>query len=139
MIEWPDLPQLQTINLGDDSFDTTNSFEINNLPLLQSIHITERRFYWTSSLSLKGIVNNWLIEWIDLPLLQTIILDYEAFGYVQSVMFESNCISGLMNQIYPNFNPFNLVNMLLLVIGVRVESRWMGTTRIHWQWRVRMS
>ena len=84
----------------------------------------------------------WLIEWFDytdLPQLQSVKLGAWAFRYVHSVVFESDWMNELMIQICLNYNPFNLVNGLLLVIGVMVERRLAlhpTTSRTHWQWEV---
>ena len=63
------------------------------------------------------------IEFIDLPQLQSVNLARAAFYDVHSVVFESDRMDGLMIQIYLNYNPFNLINMLLLVIVVMIEGR----------------
>ena len=48
-------------------------------------------------------------EFTDLPQLQSVKLDIGAFNRVQSVVFESDGMDGLMIQICLNYNPFNLV------------------------------
>ena len=68
---------------------------------------------------------DWL-EVTDLPQLQSVVLDNAVFCYVHSVVFESDGMDGLMNQICRNYNPFNLVNIPFGVIGV-VEMR----SRMH--------
>ena len=86
----------------------------------------------------------WLIEWIDwidLPQLQSVKLNGFAFPYCQSVVFESDWLNGLMIQICQNYNPFNLVIRLFMVMIVIIERRLAinpTTTRTHWQWRVRL-
>ena len=73
-------------------------------------------------------------EFIDLPQLQSVYLGYYAFDYVHSVVFESDGMDGLMIQICLNYNPFNLVNGLLIVINVMIERRSTlnpTTTRTH--------
>ena len=73
-------------------------------------------------------------EFTDLPQLQSVILGHEAFEYVHSIVFESDGMDGLMIQICLNYNPFDLVNMLYLVIGVMIEKRLIlnpTTTRTH--------
>ena len=62
-------------------------------------------------------------EFIDLPQLQSVKLGNDAFEYVHSVVFESDRMDGLMIQICLNYNPFNLVDMLLVVMLVMIERR----------------
>ena len=62
-------------------------------------------------------------EFTDLPQLQSVKLGSYAFYYVQSAVFESDRMDGLMIQICLNYNPFNLVEVLLKVIGVMIERR----------------
>ena len=62
-------------------------------------------------------------EFTDLPQLQSLKLGSEAFDYVQSVVFESDGMEGLMIQICINYNPFNLVIVLFMVIIVMIERR----------------
>ena len=62
-------------------------------------------------------------EFTDLPQLQSIILGRSAFDFVHSVVFESDRMDGLMIQICLNYNPFNLVVGLLLVMIVMIERR----------------
>ena len=73
-------------------------------------------------------------EFTDLPQLQSVELDVGVFDYVQSAVFESDGMNGLMIQICLNYNPFNLVNLLFKVIGVMIERRFAEnptTTRTH--------
>ena len=65
---------------------------------------------------------DWL-EVTDLPQLQSVKLGYSAFKRVQSIVFESDGMDGLMIQICLNYNPFNLVVELLMVINVMIERR----------------
>ena len=73
-------------------------------------------------------------EFTDLPQLQSVKLGYAAFQYVQSIVFESNGMEGLIIQICLNYNPFNLVVGLLMVMVVMIERRLAmnpTTTRTH--------
>ena len=73
-------------------------------------------------------------EFTDLPQLQSVKLGYAAFQYVQSIVFESNGMEGLIIQICLNYNPFDLVIMLLMVMVVMIERRLAmnpTTTRTH--------
>ena len=73
-------------------------------------------------------------EFIDLPQLQSVTLGRAVFYYVQSAVFESDGMDELMIQICLNYNPFNLLEVLLQVIGVIIEKRFAGhptTTRTH--------
>ena len=73
-------------------------------------------------------------EFTDLPQLQSIKLGYGAFNRVQSVVFKSDRMDGLMIQICLNYNPFNLIIMLCQVIRVIIEGRLTihpTTTRTH--------
>ena len=62
-------------------------------------------------------------EFTDLPQLQSVKLSYGAFEYVHSIVFESDRMDGLMIQICLNYNPFNLVEVLFMVINVLNEGR----------------
>ena len=73
-------------------------------------------------------------EFTDLPQLQSVKLGNGAFIHVQSVVFESDGMDGLMIQICLNYNPFNLVIMLLMVMMMMIERRlseYPTTGRIH--------
>ena len=73
-------------------------------------------------------------EFTDLPQLQSVKLGYAAFNDVHSIVFESDRMDGLMIQICLNYNPFNLVDGLLMVIMVMIERRFAGhptNTRTH--------
>ena len=62
-------------------------------------------------------------EFTDLPQLQSIKLCNGAFGYVHSIVFESGRMDGLMIQICLNYNPFNLIGRLFVVMMVMIERR----------------
>ena len=73
-------------------------------------------------------------EFTDLPQLQSVKLGEAAFNRVHSVVFESDRMDGLMIQICLNYNPFNLVEVLFMVIVVMIERRLVmnpTTTRTH--------
>ena len=73
-------------------------------------------------------------EFTDLPQLQSVKLVDYAFNRVHTVVFESDRMDGLMIQICLNYNPFNLVEVLLMVMIVMIERRFAGhptTTRTH--------
>ena len=73
-------------------------------------------------------------EFTDLPQLQSVKLGYWAFIVVHTVVFESNGMEGLIIQICLNYNPFNLVVGLLMVMNVMIERRSVmnpTTTRTH--------
>ena len=53
-------PKLISIQIGDRAFNDYHSFELNNLPSLQSIDIGQWCFYWVPLFSLTG-----LIEWME--------------------------------------------------------------------------
>ena len=48
--------KLEFIHIGDYSLGDYHSFELNNLPSLQSIDIGEYCFYWSPSFSLTGLI-----------------------------------------------------------------------------------
>ena len=50
-------PKLKSIQIGDYSFYDYHSFELNDLPSLQSIDITERCFEYAPSFSLTGLID----------------------------------------------------------------------------------
>ena len=50
-------PKLKSIQIGYASFVDYHSFELNNLPSLQSINITENCFKWSPSFSLTGLID----------------------------------------------------------------------------------
>ena len=62
-------------------------------------------------------------EFTDLPQLQSVKLSKYAFRFVHSAVFASDGMDGLMIQICLNYNPFNLVVELLMVINVMIERR----------------
>ena len=62
-------------------------------------------------------------EFTDLPQLQSLTLGSYAFYYVHTVVFESDRMDGLMIQICLNYNPFNLIMKLLMVMVVIIERR----------------
>ena len=62
-------------------------------------------------------------EWTDLPQLQSVKLVDYAFNRVHTVVFESDRMDGLMIQICLNYNPFDLVVVLFVVILVMIERR----------------
>ena len=73
-------------------------------------------------------------EFTDLPQLQSVKLVDWAFRDVHYIVFESDGMDGLMIQICLNYNPFNLVNLLFMVIIVMIERRFTlhpTTTRTH--------
>ena len=73
-------------------------------------------------------------EFTDLPQLQSVNLGECAFVYVHSVVFESDRMDGLMIQICLNYNPFNLVDGLFVVMLVMIERRLVlnpTSTRTH--------
>ena len=73
-------------------------------------------------------------EFTDLPQLQSVKLGDHAFAFVQSAVFESDRMDGLMIQIYLNYNPFYLMNMLFVVMIVMIDGRLAlnpTTTRTH--------
>ena len=73
-------------------------------------------------------------EVTDLPQLQSVKLGWYAFLFFHSVVFESDRMDGLMIQICLNYNPFNLMYMLLKVMVVMIERRLAmnpTTTRTH--------
>ena len=61
-------------------------------------------------------------EFTDLPQLQSVIFGRLAFAFVHSVVFESDRMDGLMIQICPNYNPFDLVIVLFMVMIVMIEG-----------------
>ena len=73
-------------------------------------------------------------EFTDLPQLQSVNLSKAAFHRVQSAVFESDRMDGMMIQICLNYNPFYLMDVLLMVIMVVIERRLAmnpTTTRTH--------
>ena len=73
-------------------------------------------------------------EFTDLPQLQSVKLGDAVFNRVHTVVFESDRMDGLMIQICLNYNPFNLVVELFMVMVVMIERRLTlnsTTTRTH--------
>ena len=67
----------------------------------------------------------WLIDWsqrTDLPCLQSVKLGSGAFQNCQSIVFESDCVDGLMIQICQNSNRLSLANRLFGVMMTRIEN-----------------
>ena len=50
-------PKLKSIQIGNESCEDYHSFELNNLPSLQTIDITERCFRYAPSFSLTGLID----------------------------------------------------------------------------------
>ena len=50
-------PKLKTLQIGDWSFSDYHSFELNNLPSLQSIEMSNYCFYYALSLSLTSMTD----------------------------------------------------------------------------------
>ena len=53
-------PKLKYIEIGYESFSDYHSFELNNLPSLQSIDMGKWCFYWAPSFSLTGLIDGFL-------------------------------------------------------------------------------
>ena len=74
-------------------------------------------------------------EFTDLPQLKSVRFDHSTFNRVHSVVFESDRMDGLMIQICLNYNPFDLVVLLLKVIFVMMIERRLAinplTSRTH--------
>ena len=70
-------------------------------------------------------------EFTDLPQLQSVRLGEAAFDYVHSIVFESDGMDGLMIQICLNYNPFNLVVGLSVVMIEKRLAMNPTTTRTH--------
>ena len=83
-----DLPQLQSVKLGDYAFQNTKSFEVSILPSLQSIDIGQNCFYSASSYSLIGM--NECTNWgIGISQLQSVRLGNEAFRLTTSIQLSN--------------------------------------------------
>ena len=143
IIEFPfnRFQSLKSLVIGNCIFWEVTCFELSNFPTLQSIDIGGSCFYEASYFSLTGSIDR--MEWYaDLPQLQSVKLGDAAFNRVHSVVFESDWMNGLMIQICPNYNPFNLVHLLFMVMRVMIDSRLAmnpSTTRTHWQCEVRLN
>ena len=122
--------ELDSIPLGVEDlwigrFDTTGitEFSFKRFQSLQSLVIGNGIFWEATSFELS-----------NLPQLQSVKLGMCAFAYVHSAVFESDGMSGLMIQIYQNYNLLTLVSMLLMVMLVMIERRLAKhptTTRTH--------
>ena len=149
------------ISFGDKSPSST-SHVVRNRIMLESIPLDVEdlwigcfdtsgltEFSFDRYLSLKSLVlgsntfwNVTQFELNGLPQLQSVKLGECAFAYVQSIVFESDWMDGLMIQICLNYNPFNLVVVLFKVILVKIERRLVinpTTSRTHWQCEVRLN
>ena len=62
-------------------------------------------------------------EFTDIPQLQSVNLSIAAFNRVHTVVFESDRMDGLMIQICLNYNPFDLIMVLFMVMVVMIERR----------------
>ena len=141
LLRLSDYSRLKRIVIGEKCFQDNHSFELNNLPSLQSIVISKDSFFFVPLFSLTSTIH-WVSSFTDLPELQSVKLDNYAFRYVHSVVFESDWMNGLMIQICQNYNPFNFNGMLLKVIVVMIERQLRmnpTTSRTHWQWKVRLN
>ena len=85
------------------------------------------------------------MDWFEftyLPQLQSVRFSSYAFNRLHSVVFESDWMDGLMIQICLNYNPFDLVVGLFVVILVMIEKRLAmnpTTTGTHLQCEVRLN
>ena len=70
-------------------------------------------------------------EFTDLPQLKSVRFDHSTFNRVHSVVFESDRMDGLMIQICLNYNPFNLVVGLSVVMIEKRLAMNPTTTRTH--------
>ena len=73
-------------------------------------------------------------EFTDLPQLQSVKLGNAAFYNVHSAVFESDIMDVLMIQICQCYNPFDLLQVLFVVMIVLIEGRLAinpTTTRTH--------
>ena len=70
-------------------------------------------------------------EFTDLPQLQSVNLSIAAFNRVHSVVFESDRMDGLMIQICLNYNPFDLIHGLFMVMIERRLALNPTTSRTH--------
>ena len=114
-----DLPQLQSVKLGDYAFQNTKSFEVSILPSLQSIDIGQNCFYSALSFSLIG--NGECIHWgIGLPRLQSIKLNNNVFQNTKS--FEMSNLTSLQS-IDIGQNCFYSASSFSLIGGVKF---------VHW-------
>ena len=75
-----DLPQLQSVIIGDWAFDEARQFEMIKLPSLQTIVFGWGSFNYAGSLSLRG-TNEWLKWRIDFPQLQSVKVGDDAFEH----------------------------------------------------------
>ena len=149
------------ISFGDKSPSST-SHVVRNRIMLESIPLDVEdlwigcfdtsgltEFSFDRYLSLKSLVlgsntlwNVTQFELNGLPQLQSVILGDVAFAYVHSIVFESDWMDGLMIQICRNYNPFNLLEVLFMVMVVMIERRlaiYPTTSRTHWQCEVRLN
>ena len=70
-------------------------------------------------------------EFTDLPQLQSVRLGEAAFDFVHSIVFESDRMDGLIIQICLNYNPFNLIVGLFVVMSERRLTLNPTNTRTH--------
>ena len=70
-------------------------------------------------------------EFTDLPQLQSVKLGEAAFDRVHSAVFESDGMDGLMIQICLNYNPFNWVVGLSVVMIEKRLAMNPTNTRTH--------
>ena len=108
IIEWMkweiDLPLLQSVKLGNEAFQYTESFAMSNLTSLVSTEFGKYCFVSASSFSLTGIIE-WMKWEIDLPLLQSVKLGNEAFQYT-----ESFAMSNLTSLVSTEFGKYCFVS-----------------------------
>ena len=110
---------LESIKIGEYSFsDFGGQFELENLPMLQSIEIgtigVKSFNFCDCSFILKGLLCFLRFD-LDLPSLTTITLGDIAFGYAVLMAIEGNAaLYCLRLQIYLCYSLLILVNVLLL-------------------------
>ena len=128
IIEWIrweiDLPQLQSVKMGDKAFSSTGSFAMSNLTSLQSIEFGQRCFSSASSFSLIGMIE-WMKWEIDLPLLQSVKLGDRAFR-------------GDSNRNTINEYPYNYNNIMIMMSRIGWGNTWNRSpiaSVIHRKWK----
>ena len=124
-----DFPQLQSVIFGGGSFGIVKSFSMSNLTSLQSIEFGQGSFggnhygnIGAPSFSLTGI-DDWMKRGIDLPQLQSVVFDKDAFQYAKS--FSMSNLTSLQsiefgNSAFKRSNSFvmsKLTSLQSLILG----------------------
>ena len=107
IVDWFDLPNLSTFTTGDHSFYETTSLSLSSLMIddwfiwsysTNCIYYRRRIILQYNKLEFIKYIDEWLIDWFDLPNLNTFTTGYDSFINTQNI---------------------NLISFILLLFSIR--------------------